>query len=806
MRDLRFAFRTLLRSRGFTSVVVLTLALGIGATTVVFDLFNVFYWRRPPMERAHEVVAVYTTHAQAFLGPHGALSWPDFSDYRAAAQTARLIGYRQTWASVDAGNGPKSSEIYEITGDFFAMLGIRPALGRGIEPGDDRAGAAPVAVISHALWQELGSSDDILGRPVSVGELRAQIIGVAPPRFRALVAGSDVALLVPAEMGLDTLGAREERTERSLHAWSVLARLPAGRSGADLQAELQVIADRLDEEHALGNVDRAITVAPAVLGHPADRLRIRSTLGVFATAVALLILIACANVANLLLARAIFRRREMGIRQSIGAGRARLVRQLLTESLLLAFAGAAGGLLLAFAARRLMVGFFGAEILSAMRFDYRVLGLTLLVSFVVTLLFGLAPAVITARVQLVSALKDAAPTGALRARLSGRSLLAVLQVALALVLLVCCGLLAGDLWRSRTADLGFDTEGLLVAGVELPETVEPTAGRAFFAQLRARAAAIPGVSSAGTALVVPPMILDVTTRLLLPEHPDDLRTSRVGVVDSEYFATMGISLSEGRLFEPRDEGSGHGVVVIDRLLAEQLWPGQPPLGKVLRLAQPRPGDPGSDYEVIGVVTSVTQFALARAHEPIAYFAWSQRYRPFLDLVLRTDGIDPETVFAALREELEQLDPTLALADPRTHDDLRWNAQVDRRLQTQTLGLFAIAGLLLALLGVFGVISYSVSRQGREIGIRIAVGASPVDVLRSVLARGASLAAAGVGLGLLASFWAVQLLRGTVPGLGPVGPALVAALTLFLFVAATASVWVPARRASRVDPLRALRQD
>jgi hypothetical protein len=281
--------------------------------------------------------------------------------------------------------------------------------------------------------------------------------------------------------------------------------------------------------------------------------------------------------------------------------------------------------------------------------------------------------------------------------------------------------------------------------------------------------------------------------------------SRFNVVDNGYFETLGLELFEGRLFQSQDDTSGHGVVVVNRVLADELWPAEPALGKTIRLERARPGDPGTDYEVVGVVDSETQFALGRAPEPVVYFSLGQRFRPFLRLVLRTDGIEPSTVFAALRAELGELDPSLVLQDPRTHDELRWENLVDQRLRTQTVSLFGVAGLFLALLGVFAVISYSVSQQLREIGIRIAIGARQADVLRWVFQRGLRLAGAGVALGLVASYWAVQLLRGVVPGLAPVQPAIYAGAALVLVLAATAAVWLPARRAARVDPLRALRQ-
>jgi putative ABC transport system permease protein len=803
-RDLRFAVRTLARNPGFSALVVFTLALGIGATTAVFDLVNLLYWRRPPVTRPQEVVAVFSSHPQPFIGAYGPLSWPDFVDYRNAVRTTRLVAYRATWTRVDVGNGAEGTGVYQVTGAFFSALGIRPALGRMLGPDDHRAGAAPVAVMGHARWVELGSDPEIVGRGVRVSDRIVQVVGVAPPGFHGMLAGPPVALLLPAEIGLGGV-LETERGDRTQHAWSVFARLPPGVSAAQLQAELTATASHLDQEHPLASFTRKITVQTATISHPIDQARYGTTLQIVSAAVGLLLLIACASVSNLLLVRAIERRREMGIRQSIGASRWRLVRQLLTESLVLAIAGGTGGLLLALAARQLMAGYLGQGFVASMRLDHRVLGATLLVSCAVTLLFGLAPALLASRVRPVTALEGATPIGGLRGRLSMRSLLAAAQVALVLVLLVCCGLLAEDLWRSSSADLGFEADNLLVLHVDLPEQADPATGRDVFRRLRERAQAIPGVGAAGMAAFVPPERSDITVGVSRPELPEDMHRSRYDFVDSESFSALGLPLHEGRLFQPQDEQKGHGVAVINRVLADKLWPGQSALGRTLRLDRSRPSDPGTDYEVVGVVGSVTQFALARAPEPVIYFTWAQRYTSYLSLLVRTVGIDSRAVLAGLREELRQVDPAVTLHFPQTHDEYRWEVLVDERLRTQTLSLFAGAGLFLALLGVFGVTSYSVSQQRREIGIRIAVGARQNDLLRWVLGRGLALSVAGIGAGLVASLWAVQVLRGAVPGLGPAHPGLVAAAAAFLLVASGVAVWFPARRASRADPVRALRE-
>ena len=810
MLSLRFALRSLAKTPGFSLIVILTLAVGIGSTTTIFDLANVFHWRRPAVNKPREVVEVYTTSRQpAFAGPHGQLSWPDYEDYRDASTSFDgLAAFRHLLLNLESPSGTEETPALAVTGNYFQVLGLEPTSGRLLHPDDDRPGAPPVAVLSYSRWQELGADPDLIGEPLRLAGTTLYVVGVAPREFTGTIFGSRPTLYFPSHLAFELFDPRPEaRTDRASQSWGVIGRLVEGGDRSSAAAELGVYAQYLDSEHPIANFERRISVLPATLGHPVDQFRMRATFKIFGAAVGLLLLIVCANVANLLLAKASVRQREMGIRQSLGADRATLLRQLLTESALLALAGGVLGLLLALSIRRFMSFYFGLELVQEMRFDLRVLGLTMLTALATPLLFGLAPALATSQVNLVAALKDSGTGAGTRHHFGGRSLLAIAQVALSLVLLISSGLLIGNLHDLREVDRGFDDDNLLLAKVDVEQArYEPERGRQLFFRFRERAARIPGVRSVGMPLLMPPVLLDANARILLPEDPETVHTTRFNYADAGFFGTIGLSVLEGRLFRAQDAQSDRGVVVVNRRLADQLWPGEDAVGRTVRVDRARTGDKGTDYEVIGVVSSLAWHTLSREPEPVIYYSWEQRFRPSLFVLLRTEGVDPQGVFVALRKELEALDPSLALGLARTYEDHRWQSLVVQRLQTQTLALFGATGLLLALLGVFAVMSYTVSQQIREIGIRMAIGARQLDVLRWVLKRGLILNLVGLAAGLVGSFWAVKLLQRIVEGVTVVDPLVIAGAIALLLIASMAAAWLPARRASKLDPLIALRHE
>ncbi len=809
IHDLRFAFRSLGRRPGFALVVVLILGLGLGATTAVIDLANLLAWRQIPVERPRELVKVFTASQRGFVGPYGFTSYPDYLDYRDANRSfTGFAAHTDVELRLDSGETTEVVWGAAVSGNFFEVLGLDNHLGRPLTPEDDRAGAAPAAVIAHHLWQRLGADPGVLGSSLTIEGQPFTVAGVGPPGFNSTTAGtiSDVFLPLATLPLVVNEGERAQLEDRQRGRCQLTGRLRPGSTRDAAQAELMVLARQLDQEHPLSDDrTREMSATAANITHPIDLQRMTPTLRLFAAAVALLLVITCANVAHLLLARSAARGREMAVRQSIGASRGALVRQLLTENFLLAVGGGLCGLVLAGWARAFLRNFAGAEYAGEMRFDLRVLGTSFLVCLAATLLFGLAPALTASRVSLTAALKDGATVGG-RHRFTAGQLLAGAQVGLCVVLLVAGALLAASLRNRLDADLGFDAEGLLIAAVDLPDHDYSRAeGLALFHQLRERAEDLPGVERAGSAMIVPPTMFDVSLPLRLPEDPETSRTSRINFVDGAYFQAMGITLERGRVFNAADATSESGVVVVNRLLADELWPGEDPLGRTIRTDATRPGDPGPGYVVVGVVGSVSQHRSSHGGEPVLYYSSDQRYRSRRQLILRS-AAPPAVVFEALRGLLRELDPRLALSQTRTGEANRLEAFTFERMQAQAVGMFAVLGFVLAVIGIFGVLSYAVSRRVREIGIRMALGARRRDVRRQVVRQGMTVALGGAAAGLVATILSSRLLESLLFGVEAGDVRVLAAVLLIVLAAAGIAAYLPARRASLLDPLHALRHE
>ncbi|MCI0671178.1 MAG: ABC transporter permease [Myxococcaceae bacterium] len=799
LQDLRFAARALLRRPAFALVMVLTLALGIGANTALFSVVNGVLLKPLPLPEPERLVVVWTTSPDLAGEP---TSLPDFRDWRAEAREAvRLASVG--WARFDlTGAGePVRLEGAEVTADVFDVFGVQPMLGRGFEEGEDRTGAADVVVLSHQTWrQAFGGDPSAIGRTVTLSGRPTTVVGVMPEGFRMpLSPFSDGRVDAWVPMSVDA-----DAHRRSDYLY-VFGRLLPGVTQERAQAVLRTVAERLQSSYPDTNARITAQVVPL---HEQVVGASRQALLLFLGAVGLLLLIACANVANLLLAHILTRGRELAVRTALGAGRGRLVRQVLTESLLVSVMGGALGLVL---------GAFALDVLRAsdvalvprreeLALDGVAVAVTALLTLATGLLAGLAPALRLRDGHLQDALKQGA--GALSGGNSVRRLRGALvlgEVALALVLLVGAGLLTRSLLQLQRVDLGFRPERVLTARLLLPEARYPGGPERaeFVRRLLERVEAAPGVEAAGVMSAAPLGDgADVNTFSIEGRPPPDANA----VQDAQIFAasagalgTLGVPLLAGRFYTTTDEASGGAVVVINRAMAERFWPGQEPLGARLVF-----GD--TPLEVVGVVGNTQHVSPDAAPYPQAYVPVAQRAKRNMVLVVRGGDAGVAGLTSTLRREVQALDPLLPLSHVRTMEARVESALSTRRLSLVLAGAFAAAALLLAAVGLFGVVSHMVSQRTREVGIRLALGAQTADVLRLVVGQGMRPALGGIALGLLGAGAAGQLMAGVLFGVSAVDPLTFVAVPAFLGSVAFVATWLPARRATRVQPTEALRAE
>jgi putative ABC transport system permease protein len=800
LQDIRYALRSSLHRPAFAVLVVLTLGVGIGANSAMFSIVNSALLQPLPYEQPDELVYLFG----AFRGgDQASISPPDFLDYRDRQTVFASLAARSPFGSavISGADRPERVPASIATANFFSTLGVQPILGRAFRP-DEEQGEHSVVIISHGLWQEyFGQDPDIIGRSVTIDGRPHTVVGVLPP----LVDGTiNVQVWRPVPFGTD------DTTVRRFHFLRGLGRLAPGVTVAQAQRELDAIAKQLEQAYPENETWklRLVPYREIVVGDVASR-----SLIVLMAAVGLVLLIACGNVASLLLARATARSGEMAIRTALGASRPRLIRQLLTESLVLALtAGAVGvGLAYYFVEGVRAVGAGIVPRLAELALDRTALVFTFALSLATSLVFGLAPALQAAGSGVAAALTSLGRGSGGRTGARTRSVLVVAQVAVSFVMLIVAGLLIRSLWQIQRVDPGFDPRNVFTAEIPLPGTTYQMRADVdrFWSTLTDRVRAIPGVEmAAGTTLL--PLRGGGDTYFYVDGRPPasdaEKLNATVSIVTDDYFQTMRIGVRSGRAFTGADRADGPGVVVINEGLARRLFPGGNAVGErlVVDFGQPFRG------EIVGVVSDVRLYGQANEVPDQMYFSIHQPAAGFgaatlVRLAARVQG-DPSTITPAVRAALSELEPDVPLASVAPMEEILSGSIRNVRFRAGLLAGFAGAAFLLAVVGLYGVLAYSVTRRSREIGIRIALGARSAEVFRLVVRDGMLLVAAGVALGLVGSFAATRFVAGMLFDVASTDVNVFAAVTLALLGSGLAACVLPARRATRVDAMEALRSE
>ncbi|HEX8501473.1 MAG TPA: ABC transporter permease [Pyrinomonadaceae bacterium] len=819
LKDVRYGLRVLWKSKGFTALAVLTLGLGVGVNTAIFSGVDAFVLRQlPGVGEPGRLVSMFEVAADG-RGGFNDFSYPDLLDYRARTDLFEGV-MASTMTQAALGTEREQSDVawgQLVTGNFFDVLKVRMQRGRGFLPEEDQTpGTHPVVVLSDDLWRtRYGADPEVVGRDVHLNGRPMRVVGVAPAEFQGSKWALGMKFWVPLMMKQQLNGGTFAwQTQRGNHWLEVMGRLRPGATREQASAALTGIAERLEAEYPTDrNKDVRVLVVEEREGRWSEMGGVvRLSGGLAMAVVGLVLLVACANVANMLLARAVARRREIGIRLALGAGRWRVVRQLLVESLLLALGGGAVGLVLSFWMTDALAAFFPAvayQITLDVSPDGRALLFTLGVSLLTGLVFGLAPAFQATKPDLVPVLKGESERAGRARRVSLRNALVVAQVALSLVVLVCAALFVQSFRHARAIDPGFETTGAYVFSVN-PGLFgyEKEQGRDFFRRLAERVRATPGVEGAGFVDWMP---LGDSSNHWGPVYPAEQPVPPPGegtgafaeAVSPGYFKAMHIRLREGRDFDERDrEGLKPEAVVVNETLARRLWPGETSfVGRRMALGNDR----AEALEVVGVARDVKVRTLGEEPRSHMYVSVDQTYRGGMALVVRAPGAGAGLV-AAVRQAVKEIDPRIPLYNVRTIEQhLTW-AFWAQNMAASLAAAFGLLALALSAVGLYGVVAYTVARRTHEIGIRVALGAQARDVLRIVLGQGMALTLVGLAVGLVAAFALARQLASLLYGLSPGDPATYILVALLLAAVALVACLVPARRATKVDPMVALRYE
>ena len=819
-QDIRFALRMLRKNPGFAAVALLTLALGTGATTVMFTMVNGVLLKPLPYPEPHELVTV-RGHSETWntkiFGEQN-VAYPDFLDCRRDSRSLEMAGTLYDGGTVSEPGPPEYVDLRRISSGLFSVLRVNLAHGRAFLPEEDLAGGAPAIILGYSFWQRhFGGKPEILGTSVVLDQNRYTVVGIAPADFKLDEIEPDVF----TPIGQDTAAYLRSR---SAHPIGIVARLRPGATLANTQAELTLIARHLSEEYADTNAGRTFVVQP-LRPEVGD---VRSTLWLLLGAVSVVLLIACVNIASLLLARAVSRERELSMRAALGASRSRLVRQCLTESAVLGLSGGLLGLLLAYAGMRPFIALWPGSLPRAqeVHLDWRMMLFAISVSLLSGLLFGLAPALRSPAHRLEQALRSGARTVAGTARRL-HSAFVISEIALAVVLLVAAGMLGRTLLQLSSLDPGVNVNNVLVTRMALsPSTLaDPSRIRPAWQDVLTRARRVPGVQSVAIVDTFPMRegnnLIGYSTSANIPPENQQSMTLATSVTP-DYLKVMGIPLRRGRFFDDQDRIGNQLVVVIDDVLAKQAFGAQDPVGQRLWIpATSSPFFSGGNAPpdavlVVGVVGHVRHWGLASDDQAQVraqlYYNFAQvpdpllpRWSQLMSVAVRT-SVPPLSVVESLRQEVRGVASDQVLYEVRTMDQLASGTLARQRFLLMLFGIFAGLALLLACIGIYGVLAYLTTQRVPEIGVRMALGAHPADVLWLVLRQSLAMIGGGVAVGIVVSLAAGRLLQHLVEGMRPTEPSTLALVIPILVFAALFASFVPARRASRIDPMTALRQD
>jgi putative ABC transport system permease protein len=800
--DLRYGGRMLVKNPGFTLIAVVTLALGIGANTAIFSVVNAVLLRPLPYPEADRLI--WLTERQEQI-PTRWVSYPNFLDWRARNQSFEAMATIRSWPITLTGDGEAQSVASRmVTADYFRVMRVRPLLGRDFSSEEDRFGAPSVTVISHAFWRsQFGGDPEIVGRTITLNNQPFKVVGIMPEEFRHQ--GPPAMWVLTEQYAVPNSGwfRRDDRI-----VGNVIARLKPGVTIEQARADMKSIEEQLIREYPMqnaGNTIRLVTLRESIVGDA------RASLLLLFAAVGLVLLIACANVANLLLARAATRQKEFAIRAALGASRWRVLRQLLIESVLLGMAGGGLGLLLASWGVDLLIKFAPQDLprVVGITIGWRVLGFTLALAALTGIVFGLAPAWQSSRTDLQEVLKEG---GRSMSDVRGgrlRNAFVVTEVALALVLLVGAGLLIKSLARLFASDPGFNAANVLTMEL-LPREAYPSRAKLmqFHSQLLERIRARPGVEAACVGNDDLPGLEPGWQNDINPEidgayqkiNPGELINVDWGIITEDYFKVMSIPLKQGRTFTSQEVAQGAPVMLVDEQLSRKFWPEGDALGKHIKYDSPTP------HEIIGIVGDVRNYGSETPGRIKIYTPFGRTPLPRSTLAVRSTGVDPLSLAAAIKSEVQAINSDVPVSEIATLESLLARRIAPRRFNTWMLGLFAAVALLLAAVGIYGVMSYAVTQRTHEIGIRMALGADARHVLKLVVGHGMMLVLMGVTIGLAGAFALTRLMSSLLFGVSATDPMTFITIVTLLAGVALLACYIPARRATKVDPMVALRYE